>query len=132
MKKIKTNVQLPKTIPLTKSEVRAWIEELRSGCYEQAQQRLCVDIDGTYSFCCLGVLPQALEVGEWIYNEKRGWRYKHPEVLRNHEGTLPRVFLSLGIQEFLASQNDYEGRTFTEIAEWIERELLPLAKEDPQ
>jgi len=134
MKKIRTTIELPKTIPMTKSQVRTWVTELRSGHYLQAKNRLCEQAEGddTCSFCCLGVLPQALEVGEWVYTKKRGWRYSHPEGLRKHVGVLPaRTFLPMRVQDFLAQRND-RGRTFTEIAEWIERELLPLAKEDPQ
>ena len=134
MKKIRTIINLPKTIPMTKSQVRTWIAELRSGRYLQARYRLCEqsEEDETCSFCCLGVLPQALEVGEWLYTKRSGWRYIHPAKRQKHAGTLPaRTFLPMQVQDFLAQRND-NGRTFTEIAEWIERELLPLAKEDPQ
>lgn len=34
---------------------KKWVAALRSGKYQQCQNALCREIDGQYTFCCLGV-----------------------------------------------------------------------------
>jgi len=121
------------TIPLTKKQIRAWIKELRSGNYRQGACWLCREDDEGFTHCCLGVLPEALEVGEWVRgrNEvgKWVWKYRHPEGKRPRVGLLPARMLPVKIQDFLSYQNDNTLATFEGIADWIERELLPRASD---
>lgn len=104
---------------------KAWLTALRSGKYEQTQNQLC-DLDG--HMCCLGVLIDATEDGDWDLLESAfpwenaGYSYQ------GADGELPdNIRQRLGItesqQERLVAMNDSEGNNFKEIADWID-ELL--------
>lgn len=91
-----------------------WLRDLRSGEYIQGWGWLVRSApDGTMRYCCLGVLGDR----EW------------PDMSLDSEvaGVIPsRVARPLGLtkgtQYDLANMND-QGRTFNEIADWIEENI---------
>lgn len=86
---------------------RVWQEALRSGEYEQGRGQLR-DED---KFCCLGVLLEVSWHGDWEWAD---------DYLPTEAGVAFDV--PYGDQEGLANMND-GGRTFDEIADWIEANL---------
>jgi hypothetical protein len=112
---------------------RKWLKALRGGQYDQVEGRLC-DEEGK-AFCCLGVL--ANEQGcVWKENGDDGLAPIWPNARQSfavmasgkREITggllMPRYAggVPLAQQEKLAEMND-EGKSFAEIADYIEREL---------
>lgn len=119
---------------------RLWLEELRSGRYEQGMERLR---DG-HSYCCLGVLCDiyARETGEgywegktFISGDHEGTAWLTPEVtmwagLRGFDGVLPEpVAIPYGdsglsyTYHTLAALNDESGMDFLQIADVIEEQF---------
>ena len=105
-----------------------WTTRLRSGDYQQGKSALRKRGEDSDSFCCLGVLCEiAVEDGQVHRPEQPevvGWHYNY-----NGEGGLLPVELEAwsGIGECerqeLMYMNDTGGKTFPEIADWIEENL---------
>jgi hypothetical protein len=113
-----------------------WVADLRSGSYTQGTGYLCQLGDfgldkAKREYCCLGVLADSDPEATWnlaggkdkdlvfdlIYPGARKEADMFlPEKLRKKYGFSQRV------AEILAQQND-EGGTFEEIADWIEANL---------
>lgn len=92
-----------------KPEVKAkWLEDLRSGEYEQGRWTLKHQINNTY--CCLGVLAEGQRC---LTRPGSAWL---------DESQLQLTGLSEGVQGFLSHMND-AGHSFAEIADWIEENL---------
>ena len=112
-----------------KQLAKKWIKALRSGKYPKAQSALVVDEENGRGYCCLGVLCEVskkqfgLEITKFksdLAYSSSGRKYDKfpPPVVKN--------FLRLGNkQEHLAEMNDSENKDFTEIADYIEKEILP-------
>lgn len=100
------------------AELKAkWIEALRSGRYEQGRERLRSD-DG---FCCLGVLCDVYDSSQWVTDPELGG-YLYDKAYAFLPTFLP-AFAALGPTEAtLAGLND-EGKSFVEIADYIEANL---------
>jgi hypothetical protein len=108
----------------------AWIAALRSGKFSQCKSVLHQDGVG---HCCLGV---AYEVGGGTWTEEEQPSLADGAVCgrvpKGNEGNyellcgeqLDRVGLDAEDAETLAEKND-NGSDFTEIADYIEREILP-------
>lgn len=95
---------------------RKWVEALRSGKYRQCRNEL---YDGNGGFCCLGV-AQHIFTGKLPpkrWNESDG-RPTPPALdrLRDNGNGSGNVLTTL------AHMNDH-GKTFPEIADWIEANL---------
>lgn len=128
---------------LTKSELAAFVADLRANGHRQGRVLLCQDApDGTQKFCCLGRLAELHNLpreitsgGIWVYNfvgELFSFRKTNHLTgqLEKKLGMGPfGTFPSLGMpdmlvnsqpQESLASAND-AGATFAEIADHLER-----------
>jgi hypothetical protein len=108
----------------TRAEVyKLWIKALRSGKYKQTD---CILRRGD-AFCCLGVLCDLARK-----DGGPGWAatVSHSYLEQGHGGLLPDAmnrFLALGgATGALAKMND-GGRSFTEIAHYIEVEVMPKA-----
>jgi len=105
-----------------------WIDALRSGEYTQAEGQLRVRVhynDGTYSYCCLGVLCELAVAEGVIETSTDGYagRDKILPVEVMHWADLPDAFGSFGhpdTRQDLARSND-EGASFEEIADLIEK-----------
>lgn len=102
-----------------------WIESLRSGKFKQAQNTLC---DGE-GFCCLGVLLTISNKGDW-----NGSMYEIEDYDDDGEkivcdgdmdGAPCRIFgLPGDTHSALITMNDDEGKSFLEIADFIEKSAL--------
>lgn len=116
-----------------------WVAALRSGEYQQTEERLC---DGEGGFCCLGVLSdlhmKATGNGEWSEDYFRHPGYRADGIFK--EDVPPRAVLDWAgmgsenpmmklvdaegeeYRDTIAELND-SGRTFAEIADLIEAQL---------
>lgn len=113
----------------------AWKAELRSGNKRQGTNYLRDDNDG---YCCLGVAAEVMrerfperlkELGIEIVDATDNYmvvNYSDDGFHDSLVGTLPHALLDeLGLnensQEFLIQMNDREGKTFAEIADWLDQ-----------
>lgn len=112
---------------------KVWIKALRSDRYEQTNFVLCRQWDDDkQAYCCLGVLAEECVVGDWVPHA-RGiaelWlEVRRGKALMKDLGMLPpaalkQVGLSKEAARHLASMNDHDGRSFKQIANWIEKNL---------
>lgn len=97
---------------------RVWINELRSGRYPQTTRAL----QDRRGFCCLGVLCDLSGAAEWGPNSGAGrdygGMYDYPPGSTADWAGMPRE-----VAKHLATLNDDKGKTFDEIADWIEKHL---------
>lgn len=106
-----------------KASVKArWIEALRSGKYQQAAHTLRKP--DSNEFCCLGVLCE-IEGMDWA-KDSSGF-YKASQSVT--PTPVRQANLSAQQAHRLADMND-AGRSFEEIADYIEREIPPLLSAD--
>lgn len=104
--------------------IKRWINWLRSKEFDQTEQALHSP-DG---FCCLGVAchkSKKMKISK--IDRKDRYVYKYDNGDKNSE-FLPRKFREwIGItcaeEELLADMND-SGKSFDEIADWIEEHIL--------
>jgi hypothetical protein len=113
---------------MTKDFRDKWCAALRSGEYNQIQGSLHT----SEGYCCLGVACE-LESGSGIWKPLRELdpeeylveKYKTNEneetALTN--ARLSRIGLSCDGMDTLADLNDQEGKSFAEIADWIEQNI---------
>jgi len=102
-----------------------WVAALRSGNYKQATNTLRSD-EG--AFCCLGVLLDISNKGEWaaegLYVVE--WGYDG-DPLVSCEGDLDSLRkdfdISLETEKTLIDMNDNHGKDFGAIAEYVESAL---------
>lgn len=96
---------------LSKDQIRQWIADLRSGEFAQAREVLYREADTAYDegYCCLGVLAKRLGTLK---------RVKDDVVLHKN---------ILGRESELITLNDEKRFSFPQIADWIEKEILPSA-----
>ena len=95
-----------------------WIAALRSGKYKQGLLRLRSLDD---KFCCLGVLADACLNADWQKAidgyDVDCFTHSPPDSVLDQAGLSP---VHAGI---LMAMNDIQGKTFDEIADWIEENL---------
>lgn len=114
-------------LDVVKRNRRAWVKALRSGQFPQGSGRLAYQDnvgDGTVEYCCLGVACEVANVTWWkpIF----GGSF-HLFTIEGNEG-IPTddVLAKFGLDEHqatvLASVNDSEGLSFSEIADLIEKD----------
>jgi hypothetical protein len=105
------------------AQVKAkWVAALRSGEYSQGESALKKD----GKFCCLGVLCDTIDPSGWSEPEKTGYtRY-------TFEGSSDECWLPGTLEEKLGlrsktgplmAMNDYDKKSFAEIADYIEQNL---------
>ena len=101
---------------------RKWVKALRSGQYDQAAGKLCVN--GT-AFCCLGVLCD-IQGAYWDEDDAGTWRPILPSGrVADSSGLPPPPYsagLTVGQKDALIEMND-DGDSFKQIAKWIEKNL---------
>jgi hypothetical protein len=103
---------------------KMWVEALRSGKYKQARKALCrIDEFGEKSYCCLGVLCDiAVDQLAGIEVRKNSSGSMH---MYDNEAAYPPLsvvqWAELKDISGLADLNDRQGRSFEEIAGYIER-----------
>jgi hypothetical protein len=119
---------------ITKAQCVEWIAALRSGEYAQGtgglrRRHSSPNAPDTDTYCCLGVLGNIL-VGTggyvWEWEARPGSCYSFRPVGKHTRYTdLPSGVLRYGIQAQLMQMNDDKGADFPEIANYIERTILP-------
>jgi hypothetical protein len=98
-------------------EIKArWVEALRSGAFKQATGTLRSK-DG-YSHCCLGVLCEVADLpiagdGGSVSGDEDGGGY----------GPINELVGGIFVAQYLYGLNDADGKTFPEIADYIEANL---------
>lgn len=110
---------------MDKELVKKWVAALRSGEYKQTDKYLHHPQEE--SFCCLGVLC-AVVAGDRSYTAVQKVASKDG-FYRFTNGSLynDELLDSVGAVDMaydLMRMNDQEGKTFPEIADYIEKELL--------
>lgn len=106
---------------------KEWTEALRSDKFKQCKGRLKKVFGGPTRHCCLGVLCEIknLEESERIIEGSEYINFKMND--ESSFSDLPNVFAEyVGIpvlkEQMLMKMND-EGKSFNEIADWIEENL---------
>ena len=112
----KIKIEYPKLPLKFKSK---WISALRSGEYEQTKGTLCKISEGNTSYCCLGV---AGRIAGNTVNSMRNYNVlDHAGVFRGIPNIL-KGFHTPTIMK-LTIINDDEGKSFKQIAIWIEKNM---------
>lgn len=97
----------------------AWVKALRSGEYKQTSGMLCDAKTG--EMCCLGVLIDVTQDGDWRLEHGR-YEYEcsagAPDDNVRHD-----VGLNASNVVSLVNLNDALGYSFAQIADWIEENL---------
>lgn len=102
-----------------KTYIRGWVDALRSGKYKQGRGRLRSLDD---KFCCLGVLCDLGDQKAWVQGESSF-------CYRDFCSLLPTTVRDIvGLTDFdltaLMKLNDSQGKSFEEIANYIEMTFL--------
>ena len=108
-----------------------WLKDLRSGEYTQARDNLMIEGDKA-CYCCMGVLGKGQGFKIIVeHNPQHGPDsgrfeddyYKKGEGFTGMYPTLAKTGLKESEMTLLATMNDQEGKSFLEIADWIETNL---------
>lgn len=99
-----------------------WIAALRSGQYKQGKGALC----SKDTFCCLGVLAEVF--GAQKQSDAFGTIYLFEtgvltDIDYEWDMNVPEILLDEDNQDELTNMNDAEGKSFAEIADWIEENV---------
>lgn len=94
-----------------------WIDALRGGAYQQGKYKLRPRSD---AYCCIGVLCNVLAPNDWQHPSlnnafRHALTFEHPK-----SNGFTATGLTDAQADSLVSMNDREGRSFMEIADWIE------------
>ncbi len=116
-----------------KANVKAWIEALRSGKYQQTHRVLCYGKGFCcQGFCCLGVLADINNIPTIENQSTVSVSYNFPgdEIDRIISGTIPDKWwlthtgLSHTLKSQLIHMNDNIQKSFVDIANRIESEMI--------
>jgi hypothetical protein len=117
-----------KEVLMDKEVKEKWVKALRSGEYTQGHDYLCRtnDMTGKNHFCCLGVLCEVMGLETEVRGLGFGIKYKFDDF--ESSTSLPgRLGRQLGVSasdaDILVGMNDSGGKSFEEIANWIEEYL---------
>lgn len=102
---------------------KRWVELLRSEDYEQVQR----DLRNDCGFCALGLLCELVDPSGWSEPVERDefsayYRHRGSETFPT-PATIALAGLDTVAAAAVADMNDDHGKTFPEIADWIERNL---------
>lgn len=107
---------------MQKAMKKKWIKALRSDEYEQGRGSL---VSYNNEFCCLGVLCNISDLGEW----KRtafGWRYEYNgscSKYRLPSEVIAHFEILIHEEKALMNMNDGDRASFNQIADWIEENM---------
>lgn len=117
---------------MNKELVQKWIDALRSGQYSQGIGKLKRSSNGETNYCCLGVAcavhPKVKETyTKFVIFKEREYEEVEigigSDIIQNKE--IEKDFgLNTELQCELTEMNDYDGKSFSEIADWIEVNIL--------
>lgn len=100
---------------------KLWIEALRSGKYKQTKTVLCLKTShGDNAYCCLGVANEIFNLNAQIDETLYGTRYQEVLGLFDSDGVIKGDEDELECLSLL-EMNDSDGKTFVEIADFIEK-----------
>lgn len=104
-----------------------WIFALRSDCYTQGRRSLRTLND---EYCCLGVLADTISK-EWKKSSYFGFYEwgKDRQSAGFAKERLEKMGLTYKQQCQLWLMNDHEKKSFKEIADYIEQEILPFVED---
>jgi hypothetical protein len=114
-------------MPMNPEIKKRWVAALRSGEYRQGEGVLRTPTD---KHCCLGVLCDLVDPTAWVTPDNSDNSADYVWVKNNY-----RAYTSIGLealnsigltpekQDNLIDLNDREGRSFAEIAQYIEEQL---------
>ncbi len=118
---------------------KQWLEALRSGNYQQCQERLCTNStpeNEQRSYCCLGVLCDIAAkqgIGKWGTPHDGAYSVHFLDTHEDHSLSYPPTEVSrwAGLEnndpmiddECLSSYNDKHSYSFKQIADLIEKNL---------
>ncbi len=109
---------------LTQEVKDKWLADLRSGEFKQATGQLRSwgrTSDGfADTYCCLGVLVQQL-CDEWTIYPMANGKEIGSLICLNYD------IMSQPLQSQLVRMNDTNRRSFSQIADWIEENIIPSA-----
>jgi len=107
---------------MTKVTYEQWVKALRGGNYKQGNGALKKELaDGSVGYCCLGVLADLMGLDLRVIPDGQVDYAKSGDMDFYMEmGTL----VSSDHQDVLIKMNDFYNRDFTEIADYIEGELV--------
>ncbi len=104
------------------AEMKAtWIAALRGGGFKQTTGVLHDPEDGGY--CCLGVLCEVTGYQKIYGSDSGGERYRSLAEMVDPAGASDQVGFYSRLVARLVDMNDLENKSFTEIADYIERTL---------
>lgn len=94
--------------------IRKWVNALRSGKYKQGKAVLkFTHSTGSKSFCCLGVLEDLCI--------RKGLRPSRSRTFLHGTGWTGKLGLNRKVQGELTEMNDIDGKSFKQIATFIEK-----------
>lgn len=114
-----------------KTFVREWVKDLRSGKFKQTQSQLCKKVNGTPTYCCLGVAcvtGKRLGLSKKAFDDatrQNGGSPNHKwfkELFDNISN--PTIKLANGKLSDCMTANDNLGMSFDQIADGLERQYL--------
>lgn len=113
--------QLPDDPKLSPELKAKWLQALRGGEYAQTREKLRDD-DG---FCCLGVLCDLVDPKGWGADEwgDTTFTYNDDEASGSLPSSMNLKFIAGKDENKLIAMNDDEGKSFSEIADWVEANL---------
>jgi hypothetical protein len=115
---------------MNKARLRRWIQALESGDYKQGQGALCKNVNGSFEYCCLGVLADIeldtdweLNISERFWGLPRSTRELGKVGLSQIQSNTFFIPASLWerldlpeAQQYYSAWNDINGMSFVEIA----------------
>ena len=93
----------------------AWLKALRSGEFKQAFGKL----HNGQGYCCLGVLCKVMG-SEFTQLHDGRWQSDRAEMNVPCQARVQEAGLQSGQVDLLMGMNDRLGKTFGEIADWLE------------
>lgn len=130
--KVKSNFTLedmPKKCIFPKETAHKFIVALTSGCYPQTEMYFAtIDKTGKTSYCVIGVLLHILGVSTVTLSKPLN-PTKELDTIKKLTATISKLNEEDVCRQFSGSircMNDYGGRSFSEIAEWVKRNIQTI------
>jgi len=101
---------------LPKEFATKWLAALRSGEYKQGRGRLV----GENGYCCIGVGGKVCGLSD---NDMNNCGLILSRIIPTTHSIPTEIRGSTHLTEHIVCLNDSEGKTFTEIADWIEQNV---------
>lgn len=110
--------------PMTKEDKAKWLDALRSGKFNQGNSQLSSEVHDEH--CCLGVANIVCGLG---IDSTKGLLYFGSQELEFDIGSKDNMICFLpaydgnDVQQRFTGLNDYEKKSFSEIADYIEKNI---------